>query len=431
MTAPLDNTFERWPAPPRRTVRSGLEGLEILGEATPPLAGLLWTAYRFVTLWTEAPRAVRPELADAGAERRWVAEVVAAGLPGEVEEPLLALAVVLRQPVEANPTAVGLALRALVQRCWEAGWRESAALIAESAARTVPGDAGAVYEAGRAARRAGWEREAEAWFRHGLSLARRRRSGRDASLFLGSLGNGALRRGNLRLAERLHLRALRAARRSSAHERAAGAMHDLFVVALRRGDARTAERWAAAALEGYGAEHASTPVLIHDLAYHWMDRGDFADAYPLMAALLPHLRPEDGHMRVGVLANLARAAAGVGDRSAFESAWSQVVRAWSDRSEAPGWAATLAVALTEAAQGALHLGEATRAIWAVEQAEPLARSAGLGRERLVLDAVREAAERALRSPVPAAPAAAGAPQPERGQLAGQCLALLQSRAVPV
>lgn len=431
LSVPADNTFERWPAPPRRTVRSAMEGLEILTEAAAPLAGLLWTSYRFVSLWNDAPRATRAELADPAVERRWVAEVVAAGLPREVEEPLITLGAVLRAPVEADPTAVALALRALVHHCWREEWRSTGALLAESAARVVPGDAGAVHQAGRAARLAGWEREAEAWFRHGLSTARRRRSGADAALFLASLGNAAIRRGNLRLAERLHLRALRAARRSSSGERLGAAMHDLFVVATMRGDQRAVERWAQAALDHYGPNHSATPVIIHDLAYSWMERGDFGASYPLMAALLPHLGAEQETMRVGTVANLARAAAGAGDRNGFESAWADVVRSWTQHQQAAGWAGTLAIALLEAAQGALSIGDPPRALWAVEQAEPLARIAHLGKERLVLDAVREAAERAQRVPAGSERVEAEAGSPEREQLAEHCLALLHAREVTV
>lgn len=424
-----DNTFERWPAAPRRTIRSGMEGLEILSEVPAPLSGLLWAAYRFATLWIEAPRPERPGLADPAAEQRWVAQVVAAGLPREVEQPLLVLGGVLRAPGEAAPAAVALALRGLMQHCWENDWRASAAVLAEAAARAVPGDAAAIYDAGRAARRAGWEREADAWFRHGLSSARRRRNGADASRFLGSLGNGALRRGNLRLAERLHLRALRAARRSSAHVRAARALHDLLIVASQRGDLAAAERWASAALDSYGAEHPSIPILIHDLAYFWMERGYFAEAYPLMAALLPHFRKEEGPWRVTTLGNLARAAAGAGDRNGFESAWAEVVRCLTERQGRAGWAASLANALVESAQGALQMGDPARALWAVEQAEPLARAAQLGRERLVLESLREAAEHAARLPLeertPPRPEA-GEAAPQRGVLAERCLALLHA-----
>jgi hypothetical protein len=96
------------------------------------------------------------------------------------------------------------------------------------------------------------------------------------------------------------------------------------------------------------------------------------------------------------------------------------------------WADALSDALTEAAHGALNLGEPQRALWAVDRAEPLALQAGRGKERMELDAIRAAAEAAVRTgAASAAPRITGADHPIEMSVrtAVSCVALLSRRTV--
>lgn len=425
-----DSLSERRAPLPRPSLRSLISGAEILSELTGPAAVLLWEAYRSAHLWAAAPGPRRGELADPRAERVWVAEVVAAGLP-ELEPHLLALAPLFGDPAAAAPERLAPALRALASWCDERGHARAAALLAEAAAHAAPGDPGAVHHAGKAAKLAGWEAEAESWFRYGLTVARARGSQADRATFLGALGTYHHRRGNLRLSERLYLRALRAARRGGTAAQQGMMLHDLCLLLADRGRLAQAEAAAREAAALYGPHHPALPVLMHDLAYAWMLRGRFDAAYPLMEAALPHL-PRPDH-RVRAVANLARAAGARGDRDAFERAWAEVADTVRQREGDPSWADPLSDALREAAHGALSIGDPLRALWAVERAEPLAARAGRGMDRMQIDALRQAAEAArdrLGPAVAHAPARlldAGHPEQDSVRVAAECVALLARR----
>jgi hypothetical protein len=237
-----DSLSERLNPLPRPALRSLISGAEILAELPPVAALPLWEGYRVVHLWASTPRALRQELVDPDAERRWVAEVVTAQVE-ELEPHLMTLGMLFRDPIQADPVLIAMALRAMASWAETSGYLRSAALMAEAAAYATPADLGTIYHAAAGAKRAGWEPEAEAWYRYGLSLARQQDNGESKALFLSSLGNYYRRRGNLRLAERLHVRALRAARRVGATGREAAALHDLcYGPLLRSGGARQARR---------------------------------------------------------------------------------------------------------------------------------------------------------------------------------------------
>lgn len=413
---------------PRPSLRSLIGGAEILAELPEPAAVLLWEAYRTAHLWASASGAERAGLADPEAERAWVAEVVTAEAH-DLEPHLLGLAALFGDPAGASAVRVSLSLRALALWCDQGGHQRSAALLAEAAAHVAPGDPGAVHQAGKAAKLAGWEAEAESWFRYGLTIARGAESGGERSMFLGALGTYYHRRGNLRLSERLYVRALRAARRAGATGQQAMMLHDLCLLLADRGKLAQAEAAAREAAALYGPQHPVLPVLMHDLAYAWMLRGRFDAAYPLMAAALPHL-PRPDH-RVRAVGNLARAAGARGDRDGFERAWAEVADTVRRRAADGSWADPLSDALREAAQGALSIGDPVRALWAVERAEPLAARAARGMDRMQLDVVRAAAEAARdrggAPPQPMSAADADHPPLDSVRTALACVALLRRR----
>lgn len=430
-TPPLgpDSLSEHFAPLPRPNLRSLISGAEIIGELPERYAAPFWEAYRQTHLWASTPRPQRGQLADREGEPRWIAEVMAVGLP-ELEPQLLLIGQLFTNPAGVDPIRVALAMRAIGLWCDERGHFRSAALLAEAAAYATPGDLGAIYQAGQSAKRAGWDTEGETWFRYGLTLARRRRNEEEKSLFLSSLANHYHRRGNLRLAERLHLRALRSARRVRSMAREAGTLQDLCLLLADRGKLARAEAaaWEAAGI--YGPDHPMLPLLMHDLAYAWMLHGRFDAAYPLMEAVLPHLSRPDH--RVRVIGNLARAAGGRGDRGRFERAWDELVSIVNLRELERAWADPLADALREAAHGALTLGDRGRTLWAVEHAEPLARQAGRGLDQLQLDALRSAAEAASASAAVAASEVvvdATHPAMESVRTAEACVELLSRRTV--
>jgi hypothetical protein len=106
-----------------------------------------------------------------------------------------------------------------------------------------------------------------------------------------------------------------------------------------------------------------------------------------------------------VLANVARGAAALGDRTRFEDAWSQV---WEgvDEGEAPEGAAE---ALVELARGAASLADWERAEKAAARALEVATGRGEAKARLSAETVLESARGRTAteaSPVPGREAAA-------------------------
>jgi tetratricopeptide (TPR) repeat protein len=428
-TPPLgpDSLSEHFAPLPRPSLRSLISGAEIIGELPERFSAPFWEAYRQTHLWASTPRPRRQQLADPEGEPRWAAEVLAAGIP-ELEPQLMLIGQLFSDPARVDPLRVSVAMRAIALWCDQHGYPRTAALLAEAAAYATPGDLEAVYLAGRSATRAGWEAESESWYRYGLTLARRRRNEEEKALFLGSLGNYYHRRGNLRLAERLHMRALRSARRVRAEAREAAALQDLCLLLADRGKLGRAEAAALEAATIYGSDHPMLPVLMHDLAYAWMVHGRFDAAYPLMEAVLPHLSRPD--QRVRVIGNLARAAGGRGDRDRFERAWRELAETVSVREHESAWADPLSDALREAAQGALTLGDHGRTQWALDHAEPLARQAGRGLDRMQLDAIRSAAASRTTAAPDSVTADASHPEMESVRAAEAFVELLARRTVP-
>jgi hypothetical protein len=103
-------------------------------------------------------------------------------------------------------------------------------------------------------------------------------------------------------------------------------------------------------------------MLAHDVAFLWMEQGHFARALPVFEAVRPHfvLIPE----RISLVANIARAAGGVGDREGFRKAWVEANRLSKDPEARPA----LPGSMLDLAQGAASLGEWDRAEQAAEQA---------------------------------------------------------------
>jgi hypothetical protein len=199
----------------------------------------------------------------------------------------------------------------------------------------------------------------------------------------------------------------------------ASALHDLFAVAVETGNVGEAERLARQALEACGTRNDRIHVLAHDVAYFWMDQGNFARALAVFQAVLP-LIPNPLE-RLFVQADIVRAAGGVGDLVTASAAAQQVDAALTK----PDLEIGAARALLEVARGFFSLDlhdsaedAARRALGAaIEHREAKVRFAA----EAVLASVREKA-----AEVPAAPARRHLPHPQVGdQLAADFIRTLE------
>ncbi|HZG43503.1 MAG TPA: tetratricopeptide repeat protein, partial [Longimicrobium sp.] len=196
-----------------------------------------------------------------------------------------------------------------------------------------------------------------------------------------SLGTLYMQLGNLPAAETLTSRALRTARRRNLRALEGAAYHNLFVLAAERGEYGQAQDYAGRALSRYGKHHPRVPYLAYDLGCVWFLCGRFHEAFPVLRAVLPHI--PDTVERPMLLANVARAAAGAGNRQAFHQYWTQSVEA----AAAHGEHAAIAQAWLNLARGAISVQEPGLAEVAALQAGAIADRLRMGQIRIEAESV--------------------------------------------
>lgn len=319
----------RWRIPPLPA--HGLEARDAAGILTENVAGvgvLLWDSVRDVLRWAEAPSSETGEVFVPGtAGMRFAALLAAPALPAALDEPLQALARLVEEPQRARRERVALACRRIFSYAEAEGALATAGAFALAAASVCPGDAALAYQAGRMARRRAENGRSETWLKRAIVLGRQ--SGDWESYTRGyiGLGNLYMQRGRYPVAQQAHLKGLARARRYRLRELEANAFHDLLALANETifvgemGYTSRAEEFAAEALRAYGPGHAKLPALAHDVAYHWMMRGEFVQSLAVFRAALPHFNRSSE--RLLVISNLARAAGAASERDVYDEAWTE------------------------------------------------------------------------------------------------------------
>jgi tetratricopeptide (TPR) repeat protein len=367
--APPRKTLRRWRVPPALTHgdTDAFEGLSLLDEIPGELGMVLWQSLRDAMLWGRSNQAERGALFAEGADRARIAAVLTAGAPVEVEEPLKVIAAMVGGAETAREENVALACREVAQWAESRGLLKTALAYAQAAAVVTPADPSASYAVGRLARRTGENARAETWFRRTVAIARQAGDWPTYALAFDGLGNLYANRGNFPAAKRFLVRALRAAGRNSLHDIEGMALHDLFPIAAEGGDVEEANELARRASQAYGPLHPNLPRLAHDVAYFWCTQGYFATALPVLQSVLRHF--DEPAIRIAVLADIGRAAGGVGDRATFQQAWDETMELIG----ANGGQDTANKAHLDLAHGALSLGAWERAEDAAETVVEAAR----------------------------------------------------------
>ena len=374
----------RWRTPPPLTRGTeSLEGMEILREVGGEVGILLWQAYRNVMFWAAAEQGERGRLFSADAGRRRRDELAEARIPEELAGPLTSVGEMLSAPDSTSGEAVAQACTGIAHWAEEQGHLNTALAYTQAASVAAPRNARLALAVGKLARRRGEGARAETWFRHTVMIARQVGDWDSYSRAYIALGNMLIARGNLPAAGRMHIKALRAARRKGLQQIQGMALHDLFVIADEMGRDEQAEEYARQAFRAYGMGHPSVLVLSHDIAYFWMQRGYFAQALGVFQRLEPQIT--EPRVRLLLSSNIARAAAGVGDRELFRKAWTQVYRMMKD----PEIQNVVANVTLELALGAASLGEWDRAEQAAQEALELAIKQGQGKVRFRAESLLE------------------------------------------
>ncbi|CAA9361854.1 MAG: hypothetical protein AVDCRST_MAG68-4515 [uncultured Gemmatimonadetes bacterium] len=358
----------RWRTPPPLIRGSeSLEGMDILREVGSEAGVLLWQSYRNVMFWATAEPEARAKLFSAEAGRKRLAEIAAARIPQDLVDPLTAIAGLLAAADTTPGETVADACIAIAR--WAGEERNGAAALSftQAAALAMPRSAAMALKVGQVARERGEVARGETWFRHAIMISRQVGDWDTYARAYLALGNMAVKRGSFPVAHRMHIKALRAARRKGLPALQGRAAHDLFVVALETGRHAQAEDYAKMAFRAYGPTDSRVPMLAHDVAYLWMEQGYFARALPVFEAVRPHFTVVTE--RLSLVANIARAAGGIGDREVFRKAWVEASRLAKD----PEARAAIPGSMLDLAQGAASLGEWDRAEQAAEQSLAAAR----------------------------------------------------------
>ena len=399
LTPPVRRTARRWRTPPA-ILHGGeaFEGAAVLEEVRTELGLLMFQLIRDVYLWGSTPPDAREGLFEPRTEDTLISVLREADPEVQLESALMAIIRMTGAPESTREEQVAFACQHVAHWADLNGYGATAIAFAQGAAVVLPGDAATSYAVGRLARRRAEHARAETWFRRSVALARQSGDWSSYAMAFAGLGNLYMMRGNFPAARRFTLRAMRTARRHSMRPLHGLALHDLFVIAAQTGQADEAERLAREAFEMYGPDHPRLVYLALDVAYFWMERGRFAPALTVFQALVHHMqRLED---RLGVLANMVRAAAGAGERRLFDQTWDEV---W-DRMQRTQGLANAATVMLELAHGAAMLGEYERAERAAERAVQVARERAEAKTLLtaesVLDQVRR--NRGVRQRVAAA-----------------------------
>lgn len=374
----------RWHIPPPLVHGpETLEGAAVLGEIPGAPGLLLWQSARDVSLWSRTAPGERDGLfADRAATAR--ARALRHAEPEELRAPLTVLARVLGGGGAVEPGVVAEACSAVAAWAEARGALATALAYAQNAALVQGDRAAPALAVARLASRRGDHARAELWFRRATGIARRARDWRQYARAFSGLASLYRDRGNLPAAHRFHLRALRGARRGGLRIERAVALHDLFGISVEAGRTREAQRYAREAFAAYPPRSPRLAALAHDVAYFWMEEGEFARALPLLQAVEPLVtRPEE---TLWVAADLVRAAAGAGE-VAFARTTADRVRELCAR---PALAAAAARAQLELARGELHLGRMEAAEEAASAALERARTNREGRTVLTAEALLDA-----------------------------------------
>lgn len=340
-------------------------GAEIVRELPPEVALPAWQALRSVLMWAAEEPGQRSDLFEPCAMADWERELLEAEWEPDLRVPLAVLIGELSRPSQAAPDAIAHACLCVADWALENNGVATALAFAEAAALAWPQNPRYAWMAGRLLRTQGRVREAEQWLKRAARAASSSRDSDAQTLALNSLGNLYYEIGSYQQAATTHQQALRTARKRGLREREGEILHDLFVATWYLGRTEEAGEYARAAFEIYKFGHPRLAGLAHDVAFSWVAEGHYARALTVLIELPSFF--QSPRERVRVLASVARAAGGCGNREVFADVKEKI---WSiaEAGSGPG----VGAALVELARGATSLEEWDLAERALTRASEIA-----------------------------------------------------------
>ena len=351
----------------------------VLREYPGDLGLALWKTARSVRLWTGLAAKARGAAFHPAAHGRRMALLERA-----VEDAALRADLGIAAGVLLGDEADGVEVAQACARIsrWASGTASTGTVLefAQAAAFADPTDAAMMWRVASTAITRGEYARGESWCRQTLAVARRTRNWAPFVFGLMGLASVSKARGNLPTARKSALRALRVAKRHSLREMV-GYAYTALLGFTNESKTRDLERYARGALEALGPGHAWLPALANNIAGPWMDTGYFAPALKLYLGT-PHDfgRPE---ARLGIAANVARAAAGVGELAIYRDARDRCERML----ENPPELLSAAASLVNLARAGLLAGDWDYAEHAAERAGRLSEELGQATEALLSEAL--------------------------------------------
>jgi tetratricopeptide (TPR) repeat protein len=369
-------------APPLLRGAEEVEGGPLLGELPSPVGLLLWGLYRNLSRMLGQRYSGGPTHPVSDWSLTAPAEIGSAvriliGTGGAMSAPL---------------GEIADACLCVASWATDRKYGHTALAYTQIAALIRTDDPAMAYRVGRMARDLSQYPRAESWLRAAVKLARGRDWETYALAYI-ALANLYIDVGNYPAARVLATRALRAGGRHNIPSIGGMANHALFIMAAQSGSAQEAHELAELAFTHYGPEHPRIPALAHDLACFWSDWGQFARSLPVFRAVAAFFPDPDDY--VVITANLARAAAALGNRAEYESAWFEATNTLPECTNAP----RIADALLTLARSAASLNDFDQAEDYAQRAHALAEERGLNQLRLEAESALEAirAERQIVS----------------------------------
>jgi tetratricopeptide (TPR) repeat protein len=340
------------PEPPRRRKPE----FQILSEAPPALAVVLWQYIRHVKDWIDAHPEIRHTLFNANPPR-WVVEKrrAAYAMCEEHADELTAIERMMDRPDDVREDELADACERLARWAESQGYPETAIELAETAARLDCGEPRRANLAGRLTRNAKEYGLAETWFERGIGLARRRADWVEYTR--GHLGAGIMCMWTGREAPaRRHLNTASTIAMREGHEwLAAEAQHDLFHFMTVRGNYVDAELHARRALAWYPKHHHRFPFFSADVAYLLVCQRHYSAAIRVLRHFLSIVGPPKNLLGLSLL---VRALACAGELDEFAAMRVQLLKSIPTDSEYES-AARWHLAYGERAAGLRDLAKVT------------------------------------------------------------------------
>lgn len=338
---------------------SELLGAGIVRELPAEIALSAWDVFRVVVLWADEGRGSTSRLFGPGGLDAALAELMGDAPLARGEDPRVPLAAILVELIQPAPDEPLIARACLCMAEWalQRQYMVTGLAFAEAAAYAMP-CARYAFLAAKLHRQNGQPLDADRLLAVAEKLARGEKDWETSIRVRLARGNVELLHGRYEQARALMVKALATCQRHRiTGPTLAEAHHDLLVAETSLKDYPAAAQHADAAVGAYGAGHPRLPHLAHDLAWLWMEQGDYQNALTVLQSLLARHFHYDPVLRLMTYASAVRAAAGAGDTAVYTRLAGELDTALAKAKQA---SIRHGPALVDAAWGAAIAGDRAR-----------------------------------------------------------------------